>query len=586
MNRLLLSLTLLLISTVLAAQNSPIRQAQDKPNIILILTDDQDYYDLGFQGNPEVDTPNLDQLSTESLEMGRFYVSPLCSPTRASLLTGRSHQRTGILHTSRGATRLADDETTIAELLSETGYRTGIFGKWHLGDNYPSRPQDQGFEETFNHKSGGIGQPPDEDGTYWKPVVHHNGKREVHDRFCTDLFFDKAIDYMNKDDNRPYFIYLPTNVPHSPFDVDPEYYQPFVDQGIEEKTARIYGMVKNLDENVGRLLDSLDRSGKAENTLIIFMSDNGGVSRAGFQGAFRGHKGDIYEGGIRAPFIVRWPAGIRSTEKIDTIAAHYDLLPTLAAVAGADLPPSLELDGKNLLPLWQTGDGNYLEQRTLFVQFVKSIEQALYKCATAIRQDYKLIINPDSAFDSGFVADRSKNHLELYDIRKDAGESANLSTPKPEIVEELLSSYESWYESVKGSRNMLPGRIFLDPQKENPVHLSRYQEGYHWHHDSLPEGWMLDVKKAGTYRIHFTDSKKYPFSLELFWQRNRSATLIVKWKEALRAIPVTIGDAFVDIPLEAGEGRFDIYFVLGADDTMKKDWNCDITIEYLSYKNL
>ncbi|MDG2167159.1 MAG: arylsulfatase [Opitutales bacterium] len=571
-------LTLLGLSTLLSAQS--------KPNIILVLTDDQDFYDLGFQGNPEVDTPNLDQLAAESLEMGRFYVSSLCSPTRASLLTGRSHQRTGILHTSRGATRLADDETTIAELLSSAGYRTGIFGKWHLGDNYPSRPQDQGFEETFNHKSGGIGQPPDEAGTYWKPVVHHNGKREVHDRFCTDLFFDKAIEYVDRDDERPYFIYIPTNVPHSPFDVDPEYYQPFVDNGIEEKTARIYGMVKNLDENIGRLLKTLKESGKEENTLVIFMSDNGGVSRNGFQGDFRGHKGDIYEGGIRAPFIVRWPSGIQITDKINTIAAHYDLLPTLAAVAGVHLPAKLELDGRNLLPLWQTGKGDYLGQRTLVIQFVKSIEQELYKCATTIRQDHKLIINPDSAFDSSFVPNRTKNQLQLYDIGKDPGESKDIKQQKPEVVEELLSSYEAWYASVKASRNMLPGRIFIDPNKENPVHLSRYQEGYHWHHDSLPEGWMLDVKKAGNYRIHFTDSKKYPFSLELFWKRNRSATLIVKWKDALRAIPVTIGDAFIDIPLEAGEGRFDLYFVLGADDTMKKDWNCDITIEYLSSNNL
>ena len=558
-----------------------ILSAQEQPNIILVLTDDQDFYDLGFQGNPEVDTPNLDQLASESLEMGRFYVSSLCSPTRASLLTGRSHQRTGILHTSRGATRLADDETTIAELLASGGYRTGIFGKWHLGDNYASRPQDQGFEETFNHKSGGIGQPPDEAGTYWKPVVHHNGKREVHDRYCTDLFFDKAIEYMNRDDDRPYFIYIPTNVPHSPFDVDPEYYQPFVDQGIEEKTARIYGMVKNLDENMGRLLTVLKETGEAENTLVIFMSDNGGVSRTGFQGDFRGHKGDIYEGGIRAPFIVRWPSGIRNTNKINTIAAHYDLLPTLAAVAGIDLPAKLELDGRNLLPLWQTGKGEYLGQRTLVVQFVKSIEQALYKCATAIRQDYKLIINPDSAFDSGFVPDRSKNHLQLYDIGKDPGEANDLKQQKPEVVEELLSSYEAWYNSVKASRNMLPGRIFIDPKKENPVHLSRYQEGYHWHHDSDPEGWMLDVKKTGTYRIHFTDSKKYPFSLELFWKRNPSSTLIVKWMDELRAIPVTVGDSYVDIPLHTGKGRFDLYFVLNDGDKTMKNWNCDVTFEYL-----
>ncbi|MDA0347051.1 MAG: arylsulfatase [Verrucomicrobia bacterium] len=578
-----------------AADSRPIRQAsdfaqelrrdtQDKPNIILVLTDDQDFYDLGFHGNPEVDTPNIDKFASDSLEMGRFYVSPLCSPTRASIMTGRSHQRTGILHTSRGATRLADDETTIAEILSTAGYRTGVFGKWHLGDNYPSRPQDQGFEETFYHKSGGIGQPPDEDGSYWKPVVYHNGEREVHDRYCTDLFFDKAIEYIQREDHRPYFVYLPTNVPHGPNDVDQEYYQPFMDKGVNEQTARIYGMVKNLDENFGRLMEELERSGDKENTLVIFMSDNGGVKRVGFQGDFRGHKGDIYDGGIRAPFFVRWPTGISSKQKLNTIAAHYDLLPTFAALAGAILPKGLELDGRNILPLWTKGTVGELKERTIVIQFVKSIEQALYKCASIINQDYKLVLNPESAFDSSFVANRDAIELALYDIANDPGESKDIAVKHPKVVEKLLSDYEAWYSSVNASRNMQPGRIHIDPTKEDPVHLSRYQEGYHWHHDSLPEGWMLNVIKEGIYRLHITDSNKYPFTLTDFWKEHPEATVSVLWKHNKRHIPIEPGAAYIDIHLDSGIGRLDVYFNMIVDRKVVKNWNGDITIEYLPYE--
>ena len=581
------------LSTYISAQEKPpvvnsstlSRVEGSNPNIILVLTDDQDFYDLGFHGNPEIDTPNLDNFAAESLEMSRFYVSPLCSPTRASIMTGRSHQRTGILHTSRGATRLADDETTIAEILSEAGYRTGIFGKWHLGDNYPSRPHDQGFEETFNHKSGGIGQPPDEDGTYWKPVIHHNGKREVHDRYCTDLFFDKAIEYIQRDDDRPYFVYLPTNVPHGPNDVDLEYYQPFMDKGVREQTARIYGMINNLDENFGRLIKELEESGDADKTLLIFMSDNGGVRRVGFQGDFRGHKGDIYEGGIRAPFFVRWPAGIKTNKKLDTIGGHIDLLPTFAALADAELPNGLKLDGRNLLPLWIAGEVGDLDKRTLVIQFVKSIEQALYKCASVINKDFKLVLNPDLAFDSSFVPDRDAIELALYDISKNQTESKNIASENPKVVENLLQAYETWHASVKGSRNMEPGRIHIDPTKENPVHLSRYQEGYHWHHDSLPEGWMLKVIYSGTYRLHFMDSKKYPFSLEQFWKHNSKAKAVVLWKGNSQTLHLKQGASFVDIPLSTGEGRLDVFFEVNSNGKLNKDWNSDIGIEFLSHAN-
>lgn len=554
--------------------------ASEQPNIILLMTDDQDYYDLGHHGNPDIETPTLDRFASEALTMHRFYVSPLCSPTRASLMTGRYHQRTGILHTSRGAARLAEDEVTIAELLKVAGYRTGIFGKWHLGDNYPSRPQDQGFEETFYHKSGGIGQPPDEEGNYWEPVIYHNGKREVHHRYCTDLFFDAAIEFIRQPSERPFFVYLPTNVPHGPFHVDKKYYQPFLDKGADEKTAKVYGMLKNLDENFDRLLKVLDESDLADNTLVIFMSDNGGSVKPGFQGDFRGNKGSIYEGGVRSPFFARWPNGFEIPRTIETIAAHIDILPTLAAAAGTELPIGLHVDGKNLLPLWRGESVEDLERRTLFMHFNKAIDQALYKCATSISQRYKLVLNPDSAFNTEFVPNRDKIKIELYDIIEDQSESENLTHKHPELVEQLLAAYEAWYASVKSSRDMQPGRIHIDHTIENPVILSRYQEGHHLFHDSRPEGWMLRIENTGLYRLSFEDSKKYPFSLGDFWKQHEKATAVIKWNGHILRSPLKRGSAYVDAFLAEGDGSLDVYFEVDNDGNTETVWECDIGIEY------
>lgn len=222
-----------------------------KPNIILVMTDDQGYGDLGVHGNDKIKVPNLDRFAQESLEMTRFYVSPLCAPSRASLMTGRYHMRTGVLHTSRGAAKMFGGEVTIAEMLAAVGYRTGIFGKWHLGDNYPMRPQDQGFHEVLIHKSGGIGQTPDKEATYFKPVLWHNGKRVRPEKYCTDIFFDATIRFIESNKERPFFVYLPTNIPHKPFQVADRYSDPYRALGFSDTVAKTYGMLTNFDENFG-----------------------------------------------------------------------------------------------------------------------------------------------------------------------------------------------------------------------------------------------------------------------------------------------------------------------------------------------
>jgi len=276
-----------------------------QPNVILVITDDQGYGDLGVHGNQEIQTPNLDSFATESVHFKNFYVCPVCAPTRASLMTGRYNYRTGVVDTYLGRAMMFGDEVTLAHSLGEAGYKTGIFGKWHLGDNYPMRPDDQGFQEALVHKGGGIGQPSDPPGnTYFDPVLYHNGRDKKYEGYCTDIFTNATIDFIEKNRNQPFFAYLSTNAPHTPLQIHDKYVQPYLDKGLDETTAKVYGMITNLDENMGRLLSRLDELDLSENTIVIFMTDNG-AQQSRYNAGLRGRKGTVYEGGIRVPFYIR-----------------------------------------------------------------------------------------------------------------------------------------------------------------------------------------------------------------------------------------------------------------------------------------
>ena len=252
--------TMLMLSTLLllsgCVQSGKISYDGTQPNIVLIITDDQGYGDLGSTGNQQIQTPNLDRFAEESTRFNRFYVSPVCAPTRASLMTGRYNYRTGVVDTYVGRAMMESSEITLAELLRDAGYDTGIFGKWHLGDTWPIRPMDQGFAESLVHMGGGIGQPSDPpDNTYFEPTLQHNGETVRPDGYCTDIFADAAIEYIKEQRSKPFFVYLATNAPHGPLQIDEQYVAKYRDMGIENKTARIYGMVENIDENVGKVLE-------------------------------------------------------------------------------------------------------------------------------------------------------------------------------------------------------------------------------------------------------------------------------------------------------------------------------------------
>ena len=345
--------------------------ADKRPNVILIMTDDQGYGDLACLGNPQIKTPNMDKLYGESVRLTNYHVDPTCSPTRSALMTGRYSSRTGVWHTIMGRSLMHPDEITVAEVFSGAGYKTGIFGKWHLGDNFPCRPQDQGFEEVLVNGGGGVTQTPDYWGNdYFADTYFHNGKPEKFEKYCTDVWFDAAMQFIEQNKDRPFFAYMPTNAAHGPFLVAEKYSQPYKDMGIPSPRAEFYGMITNIDENLGRLEKKLAELDLTDNTIFIFTTDNGtaaGAQRGGFNAGMRGQKGSEYEGGHRVPFFIRWPKGnIGGGRDVKHVTAHIDVLPTLAELCGVKLPQAAKVDGKSLVPLLKDSEANWPE-RTLAV---------------------------------------------------------------------------------------------------------------------------------------------------------------------------------------------------------------------------
>lgn len=478
------------------------------------MTDDQGWGQLSVHGDPVLETPNIDKLAAESVELSRFYVSPVCAPTRASLMTGRYHYRTGVVDTYLGRALMAPNELTVAEMLSEQGYRTGIFGKWHLGDNYPMRAMDQGFLEAVVHRGGGIGQPSDAPGTdYFNPILYRNGKEERFEGYCTDIFFDEAVRFIDSSAGAPFFVYLPTNAPHAPYLVPDEYRERYAARGLEDKDARIYGMIANLDDNVGRLMTHLSEKGLAENTIFIFMTDNGPTTRL-FHAGLRSQKSSVYEGGIRVPFFIRWPAKLKP-KKVETIAAHIDVTPTLMDAVGAPLGPAMEIDGRSLMPLL-TEDEPEWRERTLYIQAHRGNEPQLWRNVAVIQQQFKLV-QPES-----FSQPMPRNaKRELYDLDADPGETQDLSEAidMQKRVDDMSHDYEIWFQDVGRTRGYAPQRIFLGTEHENPVTLTR-QDWRTTGADTWAKGdigaWAVEVRETGLYDIHFDfDELSQPARVEL-----------------------------------------------------------------------
>ncbi len=435
------------------------RGGPDRPNVVLVMTDDQGYGELACHGNPLIRTPNLDRLHARSVRFTAFHVSPTCAPARASLMTGRHEFRSGVTHTIHERERLSLDAVTLAEVLRAAGYTTGIFGKWHLGDQEPYQPENRGFDEVFIHGAGGIGQTfPGSCGdapgnSYFDPVIRAGGTFVKTSGYCTDVFFAQALRWIRARRDRPFFAYIAPNAPHSPLQCPESYVEPYREAGLADADARFYGMITNIDDNMGYLVAALEQWGPLENTIVIFMTDNGssradprGGRRRGrggddrqaprglYNAGMRGKKGTVYEGGTRVPCFVHWKGRLPEGVDCGGLAAHVDLLPTLAELCGAKRPEGVKLDGRSLVPLLCDAEADWPD-RYLFVHRGRwgrgKAAQSKYAACAVRSQRFRLV-----------------NNEELYDIAADPGETTNVVDQHPGVVAAMRKAYDRWWSEV------------------------------------------------------------------------------------------------------------------------------------------
>ena len=443
-----------------------------RPNVIIILTDDQGYGDLGCHGNTKISTPALDSFASESVEFTHFFVSPVCAPTRSSLMTGRYNYRTKVTDTWKGRSLIDPQEVTLAEVMKKAGYKTGIFGKWHLGDNYPMRAIDQGFDEAIVHRGGGLAQPSCPKGNgYFDPILMHNGKPEKYHGYCMDIYTDAALNFVETNQSRPFFLYLATNTPHTPLQISEEYVKPYLDADLEENTAKLYGMVTNIDDNLRRLLAKLDEIGLAENTLIVFMSDNGPEIRSKdrYSAGLRDSKGSVYENGIRVPCFVRWGEKFPAGKKVDTLAAHIDIMPTVIEACNIAMPFDIAFDGMSLLPLLNDA-ANRWPDRNLYFQWHRGDVPQKYRCFAVRNERYKFLQSREKGNDNHISEDKFK--FELYDIANDPYEKHDISNQFPQIASEMKENYAKWFDDVCSTRGFDTPEIVIGSEFENPSVLT------------------------------------------------------------------------------------------------------------------
>lgn len=534
--------------------------AAERPSVVLVITDDQGYGDLAAHGNPMIKTPNLDKMYEQSVRLADFHVDPTCAPTRAALITGRYSARVGVWHTIMGRSILRGDEVTMADVFKKAGYRTGMFGKWHLGDNYPYRPRDRGFDEVLCHGGGGVGQAPDYWGNdYFDDTYFHNGKPEKQSGYCTDVWFDAAIEFIRSSQDRPFFCYLATNAPHGPYLVDPKYSEPYKARGVPSPMAEFYGMISNIDENISRLTRTLADLNRIDNTIFIFMTDNGtaagvagGKSKPGgwrgFNAAMRGQKGSQYDGGHRVPCFVHWPAGgMAAGRDVSQLTAHVDLLPTLIELCGLETAAGVSFDGTSIARLLK-GEPAAWPDRTLFVAVNRLDHPEPWRRTAVMTERWRLV-----------------DGKELYDITADPGQMADISTRQPEVVARLRNQYEGHWKDIS-SRFDQYVRLVVGAEEENPATISSHDwhaENVPWNHrqiEQMPEWngvWQIEAAAAGRYRfalMHRPPEAKVPL-------RAVSARLKVGGFDEVKPVAQGATEAVFEVDLPAGPASMQTWLV-------------------------
>jgi len=482
-------------------------QGQERPNVIIVITDDQGMGDLSCMGNPYIKTPNIDKFYEESVRFTNYHVSTTCAPSRGSIMTGRHTNRVNVFHTITGRSLLFEDEVTLPQVFAQNGYSNGMFGKWHLGDNYPFRPEDRGFNEVVRHGGGGIAQGPDYwgndyfDDTYW-----HNGKTEKYEGYCTDVFFSEAMNFIEENKEKPFFCYISTNAPHAPLSLPKEYieqYKSLDESKVSEYAKRFYGMITNIDNNFKTLQDKLDALDLTDNTILIFTTDNGSAwGKKIYNAGLKGGKGSPYDGGHRVPFFIRWPNGeLTGGKDIDKLVAHYDLLPTFVDLLGLDFTPAKPLDGISLKSIIDSNSKETIPNRILYMDTQRKQNLIKYKSYTVMDDNWRLV-----------------NGNELYNITNDKGQNHNVIDKHTAEAERLAAGYETWWQSFMDEGvNERYAYIKVGSKHENPARISAHDmlTGKHsgsWHQ----HGAVRATQSTGRWKIEFVEDGEYAITLRRF----------------------------------------------------------------------
>lgn len=495
-----LSIFALFVASPILAQAA----TKGKPNIVMVITDDQGMGDLACMGNPHIKTPNIDAFYTDAVRFTNYHVSTTCAPSRGALMTGRHSNRVNVFHTITGRSLLFEDEVILPQIFAQNGYTNGMFGKWHLGDNYPYRAEDRGFHEVVRHGGGGITQGPDYwgndyfDDTYW-----HNGEMQKYEGYCTDVFFSEALDFIETNKENPFFCYISTNAPHAPYNLPKDYYDIYKDNDeLADRYKRFYGMITNIDDNFKVLQEKLDNLGLTDNTILIFTTDNGtaGGNKV-YDAGLKGSKGSEYEGGHRVPLFIRWPNGeLTGGKDIDELVAHYDLLPTFVDLLDLDFNAVKPLDGTSLKPLIYD-EGIAWTERILYMDTQRKQNLVKYKQYAVMDDNWRLV-----------------NGDELYDMNTDRSQTSNVIAQHPEVAAKLAAGYETWWQSFMDEGvNERYGYIKVGSTKENPSRISAHdmftgKHSHAWHQ----YGAVNASQATGRWKIEFVEDGEYTITLRRF----------------------------------------------------------------------
>jgi len=530
--------------------------AQNKPNVIIVMTDDQGYGELSIHGNPVLQTPNMDKLAQQGVQFSDFHVSPMCAPTRGQLLTGLDAAKNGCVNVSSGRANLRREMVTMADIFSENGYETGIFGKWHLGDNYPYRPQDRGFTESVWFPSSHIGSVPDFWGNdYFDDTYIHNGKREKYEGYCTDVFFNKAMEHISKakSNNQPFLVYIPTNTPHWPFFAKNEDIRA-VEKAFSESTIadmelknkdgliKYLAMIRNIDTNIGRMRDFLRKSNLEQNTIFLFLTDNGSIFSTQYYAAgMRGMKTQLWEGGHRVPLFTYYPQGKFKPKTVNGLTQVQDILPTLIDLCNLKQPIGLNFDGVSLAPQLRS-NMPVAEDRKIVINYSRmpmGFEYPSPYGQSLVRKDKSAVL---------WKRWRLIENRELYNLDKDPMQTTNVADQHNDILLKMRRHLDQWWESVKDIANE-PQRIIIGSAQENPMMLTACdwldvfvdQQGQVKRGVEKNGYWLLEVAETGTYEFEL---RRWPAEL------GRSLS---EAESGMKEIPLKTARLFIDKVLHQPE---------------------------------